>query len=176
MFQYLDVVQLSASEAAHITSVLSFFYTIGPFFSALISVWLAPDTILVYHYACLLGGFTVLALGSTGVFHSSHNLALVYGTSGLIGYGFSAVIPALYSFVQRHFGLDDRVCGLFAFVSGTFSLAIPLGLVVVSSSGEAAFEQQPMLLIYLQLGFIAASLAIFALLRLWISVEKRRRK
>lgn len=164
MFQYLEI-GLTASEAAQLTSVLSFFYTIGPFISAFVSIWVSPDTILVYHYGCLLGGFSLLALG-----HSQ--LPVLYGSNVLVGYGFSAVIPALYSFVQRHFGLDDRVCGLFSFASGAVSLAIPLALVL--GDGEATFRENPLLLLYLQLIFIALSLVVFVILRLWIWLEKKR--
>ena len=77
MFQYMDI-NLSASASAHVTSVLSLFYTIGPLVTAFISLKLKPDTIVLYHFGFMLAGIAMIYFGQL-------NLTVIYIGSAVLG-------------------------------------------------------------------------------------------
>ena len=153
-WQYMEV-RLTASEAAMVMSVLSATYAAGPLITAVVSMRLQVEHILAYHYGFLFLGVGVLYFGRL-------NRPMIYAGSALLGYGMSAMIAGLTAFSNRHLTLSNRVASLFSFTSGTVSMAIP---VLIGQFLETA----PIMLLYLAAGFIALSLVLFVLMRLWLA-------
>lgn len=153
-WQYMEV-RLTASEAAMVMSVLSATYAAGPLITAVVSMRLQVEHILAYHYGFLFLGVGVLYFGRL-------NRPMIYAGSALLGYGMSAMIAGLTAFSNRHLTLSNRVASLFSFTSGTVSMAIP---VLIGQFLETA----PIMLLYLAGGFIALSLVLFVLMRLWLA-------
>lgn len=77
LYQYLEI-RLSASESAHVTSILSLFYTLGPLLTAFISLKIRSEVILLYHYGFILGGTAILYWGR-------FNLSIIYVGNAVLG-------------------------------------------------------------------------------------------
>ena len=113
MFQYLEI-GLSASQSAMVTSILSATFTLGRLLTAFISIRLQPDLIISYHYAIIIISLGVLYIGR-------HNLVVIYLSTAGLGYGYSCVWPAFFSFTERHLKLTDRVSSCYSFLFGVTS-------------------------------------------------------
>lgn len=77
IWQFMDI-QLSASESARISSVMTATNTIGRLITGFISLKLKPDTILMYHYAIIIISGLVLFFGQ-------NNLTIIYIATGALG-------------------------------------------------------------------------------------------
>lgn len=159
MFQNLDIA-LSAPQAAYVLSILSSSSTIGRLVTTLLSLKLTPDSILSYHYGLIVSGLSLIYLGR-------HVHLAIYLGSGLLGYGFSAMQPAMMAFTERHLLLTDRVASFYAFIGAFFSLVTPLIL------GQL-FHAFPLVLFLIEAAFYSVSITCFALLRIWIALTPRR--
>lgn len=109
----------------------------------------------------------MLCLVSLNAAFLAEKITILFFCLSLSGYGFSAMIPAQYAFTQAQFGLDDRVCSYFSFLSGSISLVIPLIL-------ASTFADNPLLLLHLLVAFVSLSLLIFLGLKVWIFLEARK--
>ena len=115
MLQHLSI---EPSEAAHVLSVLSAAYTIGRLVTAFISLKLTPDIIMTYHFVIIIAAQTCLYFGR-------HNRTIIYITTVLLGYGFSAMWPAILAFTERHFKLSNRIGSLLFFFAGLATIFTP---------------------------------------------------
>ena len=77
MVQILDI-KLDAAQATSVTSVLGMCYTIGPLITAIVSLRLKPDYIILYHYVFLIGGISIIYFGQ-------YNITMLYIGSGIFG-------------------------------------------------------------------------------------------
>lgn len=156
MLQYLEI-HLTAVEATKVTSVLSLAYTIGPLVTAIVSLKLQPDHIISYHFVFLISGWSLIYFFRT-------DLTMIYIGSAVLGYGFSAMVPAINAFTERHFKFSDTVASMYTCTCGATSLLIPFLLGVY-------FDENPLLLMYMVSGFIIISLTFFLLVRVWIALS-----
>ena len=159
LLQHLDnkSSSLSAASAAHVMSILSATYTLGRFTSAFISITIQPDVIISFHFGIIITAITIL-------FYGRDQLWYITMATGLLGYGFSAMWPAMFAFTERHLRLSDKVCSLYSFLSGAVSLVIPLVL-------AQSFRSHPLILFSLEAIFITISLILFILVKLWILID-----
>lgn len=77
MWQYVED-KLSATEAAHVSSVLSATYTAGRLLTALVSLKIKSHIILFYH-------FVIIVIAQVILFVGQHNLNVIYGATALLG-------------------------------------------------------------------------------------------
>lgn len=87
MWQNLPIL-LSPSEAAHVQTVLSITYTLGPAVTAFVALKVSPDIIVSYHFVFLLTGLAMLYFGQASMY-------LIYTGSAIIGYGMSAMVSVV---------------------------------------------------------------------------------
>lgn len=107
--QSLSSLKISASEAAGIASITAASYTVGRCSSILICLILSSGNILLLHYALALSAFVCLLFSTNG-----HSLLLIRLNSGLIGYSFSAIMPAMYAYINVYSTVDDGRNALFS--------------------------------------------------------------
>lgn len=158
MYQYMDI-QLSGQEAARLTALLLTQYTFGRLASAFISLKLSNDIIIGYHFALQLIGLLILYTGR-------HSLTMLYLGTATLGFGFSALYPAVFAFTQETIGLSERVCSMYAFLVGGTCLLTPLVL-------SQVFHSYPEVLMFISAGFITCSCTLFVVLRIWIALDRR---
>ena len=92
LLQYIGN-KFEPDEASHVVSIMSAAYTVGRLATAFISLRLPANLILTYHYTIIVGSLVLLYLGQ-----SSHRL--IYAGTVTIGYGFSAMWPAMFDFTS----------------------------------------------------------------------------
>lgn len=161
-WQYMEI-KFSAAEAATLMSVLSTTYALGPLVSMAVSMrGVSVDNILSYHYVFLFTGVGILYFGRL-------SRPMIYLGSGILGYGMSAMTAGLTAFSNDHLRLSNRVASMYSFTSGTVSMAIPLVI-------GHFLESQPIMLLYLAASFIAISLILFVLLRVWLVCSSKKNK
>ncbi|KAI2805923.1 hypothetical protein BLOT_004933 [Blomia tropicalis] len=160
MFQYSKV--LSAEEGAHVLSVLSAAYTIGRLVTAFISIKIRPDVIISYHFVIVIIAQSILFFG-----HDSP--PLIYVGTVILGYGFSAMWPAILAFTDRYFRLSNRVGSLLFFFAGVFSLFTPF---IVGPF----LESNPLVLYAFEGFYILVSIILFIILRIWIGFHEPNEK
>ena len=148
-------IQLSASTADHLLALQFMWFAIGRLSTTFITIKLSPEYIIIYHYVIICGSFIAqyCVRGSSQIWIAVTNSAL--------GYGMSAMWPAVLAFTERHLRLSNQICSMYSFLSGICSLIIPLIL------GQT-FNSRPLLLFYLCGIFISISLVIFVIALLWI--------
>lgn len=153
MLQYLPI-KMNASTAAHALSIMSATFTIGRLMTAFISLKVGIDVILAYHF--------VIQLISVGIFYiNSNNLTMIYIGMALMGYGFSAPWPAIFSFTEEYLGLTARICAFYTFLVGVTCLITPM----VLTNG---FKNHPFVLMHITGVLTLISCLLFAIVRFWI--------
>ncbi|KAH9395222.1 hypothetical protein TYRP_020981 [Tyrophagus putrescentiae] len=155
--QYLEK-PLTATESAHVMSVLAGTFTAGRLVTAFISMKISSDAIIAYHYVVCLASFAFLYLGR-------NHLLLIYLGTAALGYGFSALWPAWFSFTEKYLKLTDKVSSCFSFLFGVTSLLIPFVM------GQL-FERYPIVLLIIEVAFLCFSLVLFAVIKLWIARDE----
>ncbi|OTF70693.1 hypothetical protein BLA29_005916 [Euroglyphus maynei] len=149
MLQHLKV---EPSEAAHVLSVLSAAYTIGRLVTAFISLKLTPDIIMTYHLVIIIAAQTCLYFGR-------HNLTIIYITTALLGFGFSAMWPAILAFTERHFKLSNRIGSLLFFFAGLATIFTPFLI-------ARYLETWPEVLFVFEGSYLVASIILFISVKL----------
>ena len=160
MWQYLEI-HLDAPTAAQAQSILSGAYAFGRLLSAFISIKVVPQIVLSYH-------FLIMATGLSTLYFGQHNKSVIFGASAVLGYGFSAMWPAIFAFAEEHFRLTDRAYSSFTVLSGIISLTFPLVL------GQT-FRKSPIMLFLLEGSFLVIAFGVFAAVSTWIFVDRRRK-
>lgn len=158
--QYLDPRPLTATESAHVMSILAGTLTLGRLATAFISIRISPDVIIFYHYLICLASFGLLYLGSG-------SLLFIQLTTAALGFGFSALWPAWFSFTEKYLKLTDQVSSCFSFLFGVTSLIIPFVL------GQL-FEKYPVVLLIMEIAFLVISLVLFIVVKLWIASDLKK--
>lgn len=149
MLQHLSV---EPSEAAHVLSVLSAAYTIGRLVTAFISLKLTPDIIMTYH-------FVIIIVAQTCLYFGRHNRTIIYITTVLLGYGFSAMWPAILAFTERHFKLSNRIGSLLFFFAGLATIFTPFLI-------AKYLETWPEVLFVFEGSYLLASIILFISVKL----------
>lgn len=159
MYQKLDI-QLAASTATQVQSIMFATYTMGRLLSAFISLKVKPDIILAYHFVIILISVAILFIGKD-------NLTLIYIGNSALGFGCSAVWPGMFAFTAHFLCLTSRICSLLAFLCGLVSICFPLIM-------NRFFNDHPMILLYMFTLFIVFSIAFFIAIRVWIMMDKTK--
>lgn len=160
MFQFMtDGVAMSAEDAAHVLSVLSAAYTAGRLVTAFVAIKLKPDVIISYHFLIIIAGHLVLLMGR-------HQVQYIYVGTVILGFGFSAMWPAILAFTDRYLALTNRVGSLLFFFAGVISLFTPF---IIGRFLQAT----PLILFAFEGAYITTSLALFIVLRLLIGFRDR---
>lgn len=157
LWQELDI-RMTVYESGRVASVHSIAYTLSPLINTFLSLRFQPDTIMSTLLAFLVAGITTLFFGR-------HNAILIYVGNIFLGYGMGASMPTLYACINRHLGITGKVASFLSFTTGLCSLVVPMLL-------SQYLDTQPLILLYLLMFFIFASLTSFVLLKLWIFITQ----
>ena len=84
MYQKLDI-QLAASTATQVQSIMFATYTMGRLLSAFISLKVKPDIILAYHFVIILISVAILFIGKD-------NLTLIYIGNSALGMSYNKFV------------------------------------------------------------------------------------
>src|SRR5699024_7500786 len=118
LLQYIEN-KFESEEASHVNSIMSAASNVGRLATAFISLRLPANVILAYHYTIIVGSLVLLYLG-----HSSHRL--IYAGTVTIGYGFSAMWPAILDLTEGKLRLSPRITATYSFLVGLSALSMPL--------------------------------------------------
>ena len=163
----VSLITITATQAAHIQSLMSTAYTIGRLITALISLHIRIDHILTYHYLIQFGALgTLFWVTTSTMINSDTSLTLIYAGSAALGFGFSAIFPGMFAFTEQNLGLTDRVGSFYVCLVGSVALVIPLML-------SQLFHLKPHLVLMSITGtFCMLSFVIFLVVRSWITLTQ----
>ncbi|KAH9405926.1 hypothetical protein TYRP_014223 [Tyrophagus putrescentiae] len=161
MYQYMAI-QLKAEQSARVTALLLTTYTFGRLATAFISLRLPSDVIIGYHFALQLSSLAFL-------YTFRHSLPMIYVGTATLGWGFSALYPAVFAFTEETIGLTNHACSLYAFLVGFTCLLTPLVL-------SQVFHTYPVVLMLISGAFITCSCTLFIVARTWILLDEKKVK
>lgn len=161
MYQHIDN-PLDAVTANRVQSVLAACFTVGRLITALIIIFtkIVPDYIITYHYVIAAIGYFTLLFGR-------NSQSWLYAGSAIMGYGYSAMWPAILAFAEHHLRLSDRICSFYSFLTGLLSMTIPVIL-------GMTFDQHPMILFLLVGIYMSISCSMFVGVRFWIYLNSNK--
>ena len=148
-------ISLTPTKADHLLAIQFIWYAIGRLSTTFITIKLKPEYIISYHYMIICGSL----IGQYYV--QGTNQTWIAITNSMLGYGMSAMWPALLAFSERHLHLSNQICSMYSFLSGICALIIPLIM------GQT-FKARPLLLFYLCGLYITISLVMFVIVWIWI--------
>lgn len=152
---------ISASKASWLFTLMGANYAAGRLVSSLVSMFVSCTALLIGHLTivliALIGVFITLSQGQ-------HDW-LLYCTTGMLGFGFSAVMPAFNAFAEHHFGLSDRTASMF---TGSTNIMILLFLVLFEENNST-----PIHLLTFSGGFITIAFILFVIIRLILPIPRK---
>lgn len=163
-YQSLSGPNISASKAAEIASFTATSYTVGRGFSALTASCLSSAFLILAHLTLALSSFVALL-----VWVQTTTVTLISINSVLIGLAFSAIMPAIFSYVNTVLTVDDRRNAAFFITLSLPSVFSPFLL-------GPYLQTFPSVLLYLDLGSLSLAFLFFALAHLLVLKLKRRRE
>src|SRR5699024_1357505 len=113
--------------------------------------------------------FIIQAAAILLLYFSQNSLLAIYIGMAAMGYGFSALWPAVFGFTEQYLGLTDRICSFYVFLVGGTCLITPF----IMSTG---FQANPVILIYSTGGFVLVSGILFVTVRIWIALDSPKNK
>lgn len=116
-------VRISASEAAIIGSITATAYTTGRGVNILVSMILSSGQLLLLHYVLSVAGMGALFWSTS---QSLEETLLIKVNAAFIGYAFSAIMPAMFAFIDRFAVVNDRRNALFTVALTVPSIFTPL--------------------------------------------------
>src|SRR5699024_2067510 len=108
--------------------------------------------LLLVHYTLILAGLTAF------LFTTQIGLLWIQLNAVLIGYGFSATIPAIFTYVNVHSDIVDHRNALYSIALHTPSIFTPLLI-------GPYIDQLPAILLYLDLTVVTIAFLIFLVVR-----------
>lgn len=148
-------VKISAAEAAVIGSITATAYTAGRGVNILVSMVLSAGQLLLLHYTLVLTAFG-------GLFFSTHKSATAIKiNSALVGYAFSAIMPAMFAFINRYAVVNNRRNAIFTIAFTVPSIFTPLLI-------GNLIETVPEVLLYLDGSVYFAALFLFLLVKFFL--------
>ncbi|CAG2174712.1 unnamed protein product [Oppiella nova] len=117
-YYQLSAVQMSASRAADVLSVLNASLTVGKLISTFIALKVKANIMLMYHMVLLAISQAVLYFGRT-------SQVMVWIGNVLMGFGYSAIWPSYFQFGEDFVGLTDNIAAIFALVSAICPMITP---------------------------------------------------
>lgn len=157
-------VKILASEAAVIGSITATAFTAGRGVNIFVSMILSAGQMILLHYVLIL-----TAIG--GLFFTTHTSATAIKiNSVLLGYGISALMPAMFAFVERYAVVNNRRNAIFtvAFTSPSIFTPLLIGNLI---------ESVPEVLLYLDGSVYFLAMSIFIVVKfVLIRLAKQRSK
>ncbi|CAG2172181.1 unnamed protein product, partial [Oppiella nova] len=148
-YQFIGL-RLSASESAEIFSIMASSFTIGRCVSAFIAIRLKPKVMISYHFIVIGVALTVLYFGQTSE-------RLIWFGNVIIGFGFSAVFPAIFAFAEQYIKVNDKISTVLVFSSASLALFTPFIL-------GPFLENNAFILIEYEIVFFTASVLLFVVI------------
>ena len=111
--------KLPAQEAAHIFSIATAVYTAFRGLNVFIGLKLSIRSMLCYHYIILIIGTFLLIIGQ-------NILSVLWVSSILLCWGFSAMFAGIYTFTGTQLTMTNQLSTLFILLRGVFTLVTPV--------------------------------------------------
>lgn len=163
-YQSLTGPNISASTAAEIASMTATAYTAGRGLSVLTASWLPSVALISGHLTLALASFLALLWVQHGT-----SVTLISVNSVAIGLAFSAVMPAVFSYVNAYLTVDDRRNAAFFITLSLPSVFSPFLL-------GPYLQSVPSVLLYLDLGSLSLAFLFFTLSYILVVKVRRRRR
>lgn len=109
---------LTASKAAEFISSKATSYTIGRGISVFIAIKVKPQYMIAYHLMISIMGIIVLIF-------AQNSTTFLWIANVMIGFGFSAMFPAIFAFIRQYIEMTDRIGTILTFSGGFFNLFSP---------------------------------------------------
>lgn len=148
-YQFIAL-RLSASESAEIFSVMASSFTIGRCISAFIAIKLKPKIMISYHFFLITVALVVLYFGQTSD-------RLIWIGNVILGFGFSAVFPAIFAFAEQYIKVNDKISTILIFSSASLALFTPFIL-------GPLLENNSFILLEFEIVFFSASVLLFVVI------------
>lgn len=145
-FQYCPQ-RLTAQKAAEVFSISSAVYTAFRGVNILIGLKVKRFYILSYHYGFLIIGMALQIVGQ-------YNYIVLWTSSIVLCFGFSAMFAGIFAFTGQYLTLTDRLSTFFTLIRGLFTLFTPLVI-------GYFIEDYSMIFIIINLFYLISSLIIF---------------
>jgi len=130
-YQY-SAIHLTASKATEIISAKATAYTIGRGISIFIAIKIKPQYMMAYHLSISIIGVVILIF-------AQNSITWIWIASATVGFGFSAMFPAIYSFLRQYIQMTDRIGTILTFSSGSLNLFSPFILGTFIEKHSIAF-------------------------------------
>ncbi|KAH7641063.1 hypothetical protein HUG17_8532 [Dermatophagoides farinae] len=154
MFQYWQPDHLTATESATVMACLSTGCTVGCLITAIISLRIRPNIIIAYHLAMIVVALSLLYAGR-------QIRIIIYISNLILGYGFSAMWPAIIAFTERRFRLTDRASSLIFFFN---ELAVMFSPVLIGQY----LTTEPLILLLVEAIYMAISIILFIVITMLV--------
>lgn len=156
--------KITASEAAVIGSITATSYTAGRGVNILVSMVLSAGRLLLLHYGLALAAISTLFYTTS---QSTTTLPIKLNCA-LLGYAFSAIMPAMFAFIDRYAVVNDRRNALFTVALTVPSIFTPLLI-------GNLIETVPQVLIYIDGSVLGVALFLFLGVR-YVLIRKCKSK
>ena len=110
--------RLSATKACRMISVMATAYTIGRGLNVLIAIKVRSKHMLQYHFGILIVGFAAL-------FFSERSVHILTMANIILGFGFSAVFPAVLSYFKQYMDITNKLGTILIFSSESMATFTP---------------------------------------------------
>ena len=148
-YQFITL-RLSASESAEIFSVMASSFTIGRCLSAFIAIKLKPKIMISYHFFLIFVALIILYVGQLSD-------RLIWMGNIVLGFGFSAVFPAIFAFAEQYIKINDKISTILIFSSASLTLVTPFIL-------GPLLENNTFILLEFEIVFFSASVILFTII------------
>ena len=152
-FQYCPL-KLPAQEAAQMFAISSIVYTISRGLNVLIGLKLSIFSMLTYHYFILIVGTFLLFLGQ-------NILSILWVSSILICWGFSAMFAGIYTFIGQNLTMTDKLNTCIVMTRGVFTFVTPIII------GEY-LDDYSVIFIFVEIFYLLSSIIFFVLINYMI--------
>lgn len=159
--QKLDTITIDATRASEIDSITATAYTVGRLVNVLVTRRLPITYVLVGHYLLSF-------VGIVAMFWTSHNEVLLILNSIVLGYAFSATIPAMFTYVDSMVSVNEGNSSFF-FVA----LSAPSVFTPIIVGGYV--DTYPLVLVWLLLASASATIILFCALQILVLWQIRVR-
>ena len=148
-YQFISL-GITAREAAEIFSIMASSFTIGRCVSALIAIKLKPKVMIGYHFFVIFVALIVLYMGLKSD-------RLIWLGNVIIGFGFSAVFPAIFAFAEEYIKINDKISTILIFSSASLNLFTPFIL-------GPLLENNSFILLEFEIVFFSSAVILFVVI------------
>lgn len=142
-------VRLTASTAASCMSVLSAAYASGQAINFLVAIFVPTKYLIGYHFLVAIGAIVGLNFAASET--------SLWVLSAVIGFGFSALFPAILAFVSRYIAISNRIGTIIWLTAGIVNFVPPLIL-------GSYIENNHLVFIAIELVYLLFSSSLFIII------------